>query len=101
MDAEALKQMDAEDLKPLQQDTGDTKSTAVYLKQDPEFWEKFSDLANADPEGLGELLGVDANQVAAWYGKIRQVSHTADQTKAEKETDSMLPTGDDNFDDLE
>lgn len=85
--------MDDENMRPLMKDDGSTKSSLVYLKQDTEFWEKLGNLANSDPEGIGELLGVDSNQVSTWYGKIKQVADEAKRVKQEKDEDQSLSTG--------
>ena len=50
-------------------------------------------MANGDPKGLGELLGVDATHVATWPSKIKQISGETERAAAEREQDTMVPTG--------
>lgn len=78
---------------PLEQDIANTRSTTIYSKAKPDFWEKLSELSNADPKGLGELLGVDTDQVATWHSKIKQIAGESERAAAEREQDSMIQTG--------
>ena len=71
----------------------DSNSGSVYVKQDPEFWNKLAELANGDAEGLARVLGIDAQQVASWHNRIKQAAQEAEQGTAEKQQTKMLPTG--------
>jgi len=84
---------EGEEDEPLQQDVGDSKAITVLVKQEPEFWEKFAQLARADPESLAGLLGVDEGDVITWYGKIKEAQDAAARAKAENDKDTMIPTG--------
>lgn len=78
---------------PLLQDVADTRATSMYSKSNDRFWQELCNLANADPEGLGSMLGVDANIVSTWYGKIQQVAKAAKRANAELNQDTMVKTG--------
>lgn len=92
---EAVNQQD-DDNSPIQADNiHDSQNNAVnvYMKQDNEFWYRLAELANANPDGLAELLGVDASSVVNWKQRLLQTKSIADKIKSEKQQQSMLQTG--------
>lgn len=78
---------------PLHHEISDTRATTVYNKLPDQFWKQLSDIANADPNGLGELLGIEPADVAKWHGKLKLASSSAKRAKMEKNQDTMIPTG--------
>ncbi len=81
------------DMDPLQDAGGEEKSGSVYANQNPEFWNQLAILANSNPEGLADFLGVNSDQVRTWHAKIEQAASETKLQTSEKQQAQMLPTG--------
>ncbi len=81
------------DLDPLQDAGDDGRSGSVYVGQNPEFWDQLATLANGNPEGLADFLGVNSDQVRTWHAKIEQAASEAKMQTSEKQQTQMTPTG--------
>jgi hypothetical protein len=77
----------------LRPDMGDSKSSVVLAKQEPDFCEKLAGFANTHTEALAELLGADPAVVRRWPHKIKEAKGLAEKAKAETQQKIMLPTG--------
>lgn len=68
-------------------------SSRIFLKNDPIFWEKFSNLANDNSEELAKLLDVKLEKVSKWHGIIKKLQLAMEQEKMAKKKNSSKKTG--------
>ena len=78
---------------PLQADRGTNSIANVYIKLSPEVWQQFAELANSDPQGLADMLGLNSDQTKNFHQRIAAAGQAAERDRAEKSKGVMMPTG--------